>query len=161
MREAIGLATNAGQGREVALLHNDLGFARWAFQGPQAAIDELGTGIAYTTTRGVAEAAGWSTVCTLGPLFGTGRLDEALALATALPEQLKDHKSLSEVRGVQARIRPSAAGRHTPPTTWTGWIRSIATPELLKSRSSVWEPPPSPAPRTETRTRHHPLPRIR
>ena len=34
MREAIALATEAGQGREVALLHNNLGAALWVFEGP-------------------------------------------------------------------------------------------------------------------------------
>ena len=33
-REAIALATEAGQGREVALLHNNLGVQLWSFDGP-------------------------------------------------------------------------------------------------------------------------------
>ena len=106
MREAIRLATNAGQGREVALLHNNLGFARWAFQGPKAAITELDNGIAYANARGVAEAADWATVSRLDPLFDAGQLDEALALASALTERLHDDQliHLSEVRGVEARV---------------------------------------------------------
>ena len=125
MREAIRLATNAGQGREVALLHNNLGFAQWAFQGPQAAIAEIDTGIAYANARGVTEAAGWATVSTLGPLFDTGRLDEALALATTLTDRLQDHMALSEVRGVQARIH-TLRGQPALAADYLDWLITTA-----------------------------------
>ncbi len=47
----------SGQGREVAILHNNLGILLWAYHGPQAALAELRTGIAYASTRGLAEMA--------------------------------------------------------------------------------------------------------
>ena len=40
-REAITLATEAGQGSEAALLMNNLGVALWAFEGPRAALEVL------------------------------------------------------------------------------------------------------------------------
>ena len=46
-REAIALATEAGQGREVALLHNNLGTTLWGFEGPAAALEVFRQGIAY------------------------------------------------------------------------------------------------------------------
>ncbi len=38
-REAIALATEAGQGREVALLHNNLELLLWRFEGPAACLE--------------------------------------------------------------------------------------------------------------------------
>jgi len=54
-REAIELATEAGQGREVALLHNNLGVAIWSFEGPAASVEVLHAGIAYAKARGLTE----------------------------------------------------------------------------------------------------------
>ena len=44
MREAIALATEAGEGREVARLHNNLGAALWVFEGPDASLDVMRAG---------------------------------------------------------------------------------------------------------------------
>ena len=54
-REAIELATEAGQGREVGLLHNNLGSALWGFEGPAASLEVLREGIAYAKARGLTE----------------------------------------------------------------------------------------------------------
>ncbi len=54
-REAIELATEAGQGREVALLHNNLGMDLWGFEGPAASLEVLRDGIAYAKARGLTE----------------------------------------------------------------------------------------------------------
>jgi class 3 adenylate cyclase/tetratricopeptide (TPR) repeat protein len=135
MREAIRLATTAGQGREVAMLHNNLGFARWAFHGPQAAIAELDTGIAYAHARGVTEAAAWATVSRLGPLFDAGQLDEALALTSTLTESLQDDMiALCEVRGVEARIH-TLRGQPALVAGYLGWLettsREVGAAEVL------------------------------
>jgi tetratricopeptide (TPR) repeat protein len=76
-REAIELATQAGQGIEVALLHNNLGVALCAFEGP------------------------------LDALLDAGEFDEALEVAAALaqhPEAGEDVLLLVFIRAVQARI---------------------------------------------------------
>ena len=52
MREAIRIATDVGQGREVGVLHNNLGLQLWAYEGPQAALDELDTGTAFAPPAG-------------------------------------------------------------------------------------------------------------
>jgi tetratricopeptide (TPR) repeat protein len=104
-REAIQLATQAGQGREVAVLHNNLGINLWAFEGPQAALAELQTGIAYATARGLTALADVTTGSTISPLFDAGQLDQALTLATTLAERLHENQfPLIEVRSVEARI---------------------------------------------------------
>ena len=105
IREAIPLATMAGRGREVATLHNNLGVTLWTFEGPQAALTELATGVAYATARGLTEIGDWTTTSTLSPLFDSGLLDEALETASILVEHLDANPAtLAEVRSVQARI---------------------------------------------------------
>ena len=49
------MATDAGQGREVGVLHNNLGIQLWAYEGPQAALDEFDTGIAFAAACGLNE----------------------------------------------------------------------------------------------------------
>jgi tetratricopeptide (TPR) repeat protein len=118
MREAILLANQAGQGREVAILHNNLSLGLWVFEGPQAALAELAIGVAYATARGLTEMAEWATASTLSPLFDTGELDEAIALVRTLTQRFhSDQTSLVEVRSVEARIhalrgQPMLAAEH-------------------------------------------------
>ncbi|MDP9232431.1 MAG: AAA family ATPase, partial [Actinomycetota bacterium] len=106
MGEAIGLATQAGQGREVALLHNNLGMALLALEGPGAALEVMRRGIDFAKARGLAQMANVTTASTLGPLVDRGELDEALESASRLAERLEDEDvvSLVEVRATQARI---------------------------------------------------------
>ncbi len=105
MREAILLANQAGQGREVAILHNNLGLGLWVFEGPQAALAELAMGVAYATARGLTEMAEWATASTLSPRFDTGELEAAITLARTLTQRFhSDQTSLVEVRGIEARI---------------------------------------------------------
>ena len=152
MREAIRLATNAGQGREVALLHNNLGFDLWGFQGPQAALAELRTGIAYATARGLTEVADCTTASTLVPC------STRASSTRHSPSQARSASAATTTSSPSARFAasrrastPSAASQHSPPTTWTGWKPPAATPEPQKPSSSAWDPPPSPTPRSETR----------
>jgi class 3 adenylate cyclase/tetratricopeptide (TPR) repeat protein len=125
MREAIRLATQAGQGREVALLHNNLGITLWAFQGSQAALAELRTGIAFAAARGLTEIAAWTTGSTLSPLFDAGQLDEALTLASTLTDRLHDDPvALSEVRSVGARIH-TMRGQAALAADYLDWLETI------------------------------------
>jgi len=106
MREAIALATEAGQGREVALLHNNLGEALSMFEGPVASLEVLRAGIAFAQARGVAVLVNFTTASTLNPLFDGGELDEALEVAADLAERLEneDVLALLNVRSAQARV---------------------------------------------------------
>ena len=69
-REAIVLATEAGQGRQVALLHNNLAYVLWAFEGPAASLEEAQAGIAFAQPRGLTEIVD---VLTVGTLKSSGR----------------------------------------------------------------------------------------
>ena len=129
MRDAISLATQAEQGREAAILHDNLGILLWAFQGPEAALAELNRGIAYATTRGLAEMAAVTNASTLAPLIDAGRLDQALTLAAALAEHLQDDQStLAEVRCVQTRIH-IVRGRANETTGYLDWIETFGRDE--------------------------------
>ena len=106
MREAIVLATQAGQGHETAVLHNNLGIALWGFEGPGAALELLRAGVALAQARGQAERVNFSTANTLGALFEIGDLDGALEVAADFAERLEDEDVMVflEVRALQARI---------------------------------------------------------
>jgi tetratricopeptide (TPR) repeat protein len=126
MREAIQLATQAGQGRDVAVLHNNLGVSLWAFEGPQAALAEFQTGIAYATARGLTEMADFTTGSTLSPLFDAGQLDQALTLTTTFTERLHDDQSsLSEVRSVEARIH-TLHGQPNQAADYLDWLETTS-----------------------------------
>ena len=106
MREAITLATEAGQGREVARLHNNLGAALWVFEGPEASLAVMHEGIAFAQARGLAEMVDATMAGTLDELVDSGTLDEALEGAARLAERLEseDVGVLTEVRALELRI---------------------------------------------------------
>ncbi len=135
MREAILLANRAGQGREVAILHNNLGLGLWVFEGPQAALAELATGVAYATARGLTEMAEWATTSTLSPRFDTGEPDAALTLAGDLTQRFQsDQATLVEVRSVEARIH-TLRGQPALAADYLEWLettsRDTAAAEIL------------------------------
>ncbi len=106
-REAIELATAAGQGREVAVLHNNLGELLWLLEGPDAGLVVLRDGIGFAKARGLTEVADFTTAAMLGPLVDRGELDEALEVSADLAHRLEtsgDVFDLAVVRGAQARI---------------------------------------------------------
>jgi tetratricopeptide (TPR) repeat protein len=104
MREAITLATEAGQGRGVATLHANLGYLLWLFEGPAAFLEVLHAGIAFAQSRGLAD---FNTGGTLEALVDRGGLDEALAVAAQFGDRLEASEAVWDlivVRAVQARI---------------------------------------------------------
>ena len=106
-REAIELATEAGQGGEVANLHNNLGWALWSFEGPGASLEVLGEGIAYAKPRGLTEKLDMFTQSSLDALVDTGEHEEVLALAAEIgprAEASGDVWYLTAVRAAQIRI---------------------------------------------------------
>jgi tetratricopeptide (TPR) repeat protein len=100
------LALRAGQGREVAVLHNNLGFMLALFEGPAPSLEVLRAGIAFAKARGLGEMVHAITASTLEPLVDRGELDEALEVAARLAERLEkeDVTDLVVVRAAQARI---------------------------------------------------------
>ena len=105
MREAITLATEAGQGRDVAVLYNNLGFSLLTFEGPVAALEAMRAGIAFAQARGLAEMVDFITASMFDPDFDSGALDDALGLAAGL-DRGEEEAALAvlEARTVRARI---------------------------------------------------------
>jgi class 3 adenylate cyclase/tetratricopeptide (TPR) repeat protein len=127
-REAIELATEAGQGREVALLHNNLGSNLWAFEGPAASLGVLREGISYAKARGLTEMLDGLTQSTIDLLVETGEHEEALALAAEIAPRLeasRDMWGLIGVRGARARIL-ALRGRGDEVADGLEWLESAA-----------------------------------
>jgi class 3 adenylate cyclase/tetratricopeptide (TPR) repeat protein len=107
LREAIRLATEAGQGQQVALLHNNLGMSVWMFEGPSAALEVLHEGMDYAGPRGLVGIQEDLRASMLDPLEDAGEHDEVLVLADDTAPRLEasgDIFQLIPVRAVQARI---------------------------------------------------------
>jgi class 3 adenylate cyclase/tetratricopeptide (TPR) repeat protein len=107
-RDAIVLATDAGQGREVALLHNNLAEAVEKFDGPVASLDVMYAGLAFAKARGITGIAESMTASTLIGLIQIGQFDQALTLAADLLPRLEAsgaRGSQVEVRAAQTRIQ--------------------------------------------------------
>ena len=106
-RDAITLATEAGQGREVALLHNNLAYALAPIDGPVAVQELLQAGIAFAEVRGLNEVADILRSNSVETLIETGEHDQALALADELAVELEaggGAQDLLTVRSLQAQI---------------------------------------------------------
>jgi hypothetical protein len=127
MREAIRLATDGGQGREVGVLHNNLGIQLWAYEGPLAALDEFDTGIAFASACGLNEIVDLVSLSRIDPLIDAGRIDEALEVATGLAARLEVEApgDLVDVRSAQARIH-TLRGTAAQVAGWLEWLESSA-----------------------------------
>ena len=125
-REAIELATEAGQGREVALLHNNLAVQLSTLEGLAAAMAVLREGIAYATARGLTEMLDMLTQNKLGMLGDMGEHREALVLAAELAPRLEasgDVFDLTAIRAAQALIF-ALRGQGAQAAEWLEWLES-------------------------------------
>ena len=127
-QEAIALATEAGQGREVALLHHNLTAAQEPFEGPGATLETFRAGIAFAQARGLTEIADALTVATVDSLFlgSTGEHERALALADELADELEASGNVSELtlmRSLQAQIF-TLRGRATEVADTLDWLEA-------------------------------------
>jgi class 3 adenylate cyclase/tetratricopeptide (TPR) repeat protein len=107
MREAIAIATQAGEGREVGILHNNLGLLLWGFEGPAAALEEMDAGTAFARARGLNEVADLIACSALPMLVDSGEHDQALENAAALEKDAKTSGNALvplEVHAAQAHI---------------------------------------------------------
>ncbi len=106
-REAIALATDAGQGREVALLHNNLAMVLWPLEGPAVSLEVVRAGTAFAHSRGLTGIADTLVSSTLDMLFDTGEHEQALTVASELAvhyEASGNVLDLTAVRCVQTLI---------------------------------------------------------
>jgi class 3 adenylate cyclase/tetratricopeptide (TPR) repeat protein len=128
-RDAIELAKQAGQGREVALLHNNLGVALWGIEGPAASLGVIREGIAYAMARGLTEILLTLTTGTIDVLVDMGELDEAMKVATEVAPRLQasgDVSDLELVIAVQTRILVMR-GQAAQALELVEWLEAIDT----------------------------------
>ena len=78
LREALDLAIQAGQGREVALLYNNLAAQLMLFEGPLAALEIRRRGIAYAEPRGLLASGVGLVPFSILNMIDAGLHDEAL-----------------------------------------------------------------------------------
>ena len=106
-REAIQLANEAGQGRIVGMLDNNLGVQLWGFAGPQASLTVLRDGVSYAKARGLTERIDILSGSALDALVDAGEHEEAFALAAELVPRLRasgDLWNLAAVKAAETRI---------------------------------------------------------
>ncbi len=101
-REAIGLATEAGQGRLVATLQNNLGVQVWGFDGPAASLAVLRDGIAYARARGLTESLDSLMQSAIDALVDIGEHEEVLAIAADLGPRLEANGNVFDLAGIRA-----------------------------------------------------------
>jgi tetratricopeptide (TPR) repeat protein len=138
-RAALEIATEAGQGREVALLHNNLGIALWIFEGPGESLEVLRDGIGFAQARGLVEMLDSLMASQFDVLYELGDLDEALEVAARVAERLEasgDVYDLSAVRAAQARIF-ALRGEAAQVADAIEWLEPVArgtqAPEIVVS----------------------------
>ena len=104
MRQAVGLAVEAGQGREATVIQTNLAFALGFFEGPEADLEAIRTAIAFAHARGIE--TDFITSCLPGLLFETGEFDEALTVAAGIVERSRSDAvaDLIFARATQARV---------------------------------------------------------
>ena len=127
-RQAISLATEAGQGREVAVLHNNLAYALSPVEGPAAVLDVLRAGIAFAQARGLTEVAEALTANTVGTLVETGEHEQALTRASSLADQAEASGNLldlTSLRAVQAQIL-TLCGQATQVADTLDWLEATS-----------------------------------
>jgi class 3 adenylate cyclase/tetratricopeptide (TPR) repeat protein len=125
-REAITLAAAAGQGREVAVLHNNLADSLWPYDGPAAAREVLRAGIEFAQTRGLTEIADAMTAGTVEMLFDSGEHEQALTLAAEIADRSEASGNvftLEIARTMQTRIL-TLRGQTAQTTDWLDWLET-------------------------------------
>jgi tetratricopeptide (TPR) repeat protein len=107
MRSALASAVDRGEGRDAAVLHNNLAVALSPIEGPARVLAACEEGIAFAERRGIQEFALAIAAASLDPMVEVGEWDRALGLAgtiAAQAEESGDVADLIQARWVQARI---------------------------------------------------------
>jgi class 3 adenylate cyclase/tetratricopeptide (TPR) repeat protein len=104
MRRALALAIAQGQGREAAVLYNNLAFVTWQHEGPAVALERCDDGTEFCERRGIAEIELLIASTRLTFLAACGRSEDALVVAAqrvAEQMELAGDSRLIEARSVQ------------------------------------------------------------
>jgi class 3 adenylate cyclase/tetratricopeptide (TPR) repeat protein len=107
MRTALTLAIDRGEGRDAAVLYNNLAAALLPVEGPASALATNREGIEFAERRGIKEFTFAMAAANLEPLVDLGEWDEVLEAAAAMTGQAEatgDVADLLQVRWAQARV---------------------------------------------------------
>jgi tetratricopeptide (TPR) repeat protein len=110
MRMALALATERGEGRDAAVLYNNLAVAVWPIDGPKGVLSVLREGIEFSEHRGITELAVGMAAAALDQLIEAGEWDEALRSAESIAlqaEETGDMAALLQARWSQTRLLAS------------------------------------------------------
>src|SRR5439155_3567651 len=113
MRAALALAVDRGEGREAAVLYNNLAVAVSAIEGPRGVLQVLEEGLEFSERRGIHEFALAMRAASLDQLVDAGEWDHALELGGAIASEAEvsgDVADLLQVRWTQARVLASRGG---------------------------------------------------
>jgi tetratricopeptide (TPR) repeat protein len=103
MRRAFALAVERGEGREAAVIQNNIATMSWPIEGPTALLAAGQRLVEFAAARGIAELAlKWSNVDALVEL---GRWDEAASEGAGVAEQLEASGAVSDLLNIrQGRV---------------------------------------------------------
>jgi len=144
LRAALALALERGEGRDTAVLFNNLGDALLPVEGPAGVLTTYREGIRFARRRGIGELAAAMAAGSLDRLIEVGEWDRALADAEALADQAEAEGNVSELlllRRAQVRVLLAAARPVRPGRSPTGWWRRHGS-RVGPRRSSAPSPPP-------------------
>ncbi len=128
MRAALTRAVNAGEGRDAAVLYNNLAVAVWPIEGREGVLSILREGIEFSERHGIAEFAVALSAASLSQLEEAGEWDRALELAESIErdaEATGDVADLLQVRWVQTRIL-AARGEVARAAGFALWLEAAA-----------------------------------
>jgi len=110
MRAALALAIERGEGRDAAVLYNNLGVALWPIEGPAAVLDTYREGIEFAERRGIKEIALGMRAASMDQVFEVGEWDRVIELAGPVVEEAEergDGAALLQARCSVARVKGS------------------------------------------------------
>jgi class 3 adenylate cyclase/tetratricopeptide (TPR) repeat protein len=107
MRAALTVAVDRGEGRDAAVLYNNLAGSLLPVEGPASALATYQEGIAFAQRRGIGELALAMAAASLDQLIELGRWDQALEDAARMTDQAEttgDAFDLQQLRSVTVRV---------------------------------------------------------
>jgi class 3 adenylate cyclase len=131
LRAALALALDRGEGRDTAVLYNNLGDALLPVEGPAGVLATYREGIEFARRRGIGELAAAMAAGSLDRLIEVGEWDRALADAEAMADRAEAEGNVFELlllRRAQVRV---LVGRGQ-----TGPARPLADWQVAAARES-------------------------
>jgi class 3 adenylate cyclase/tetratricopeptide (TPR) repeat protein len=107
MRAGLALAVDRGEGRDAAVLYNNLAGALHPVEGPANALAMYRQGVEFAERRGITELAIWMKASSFYQLIEVGAWDQVLAEAPGMSEQAEaagDTLNLEQLRSPWVRV---------------------------------------------------------